>query len=662
MNSHTTSTLRNRKGSALLTTLVLVGVLSVAMVWVLKYSVTESRITHRHKLRTQCENLAEGIVEFGFAQLAFTFDNNTTVGSSAFNSGGAGALALPPQASLRSNTDYDQLELYASSVPSSGAIYLNPNEPDNMFDPLKGRYVRGFEMQVLGKATVTDPAGGPSISSYVSQTFQIRDTPLFSHAIFYNLDLEIFPGAIMDIYGPVHTNRNLYISPNVGLNFYGVTTAVEHVFHDEPIGTPSTDTGPIKFVDNTGSLLDMEVDGVWKDSDMGTGSISDTFRSYASNRWKGNLQTSAHGVPVYKQVAFDEYIPDDPATGAYDPVNTGRAIIEPPLAVGHPDYNIEVEDQKMASKAGLYFKWDTTTNTVTCRKGHGASLITNMSDLEGLLWTHKPSVMTDHRRGQTLTIIDINVGKLKQLIEAPVSGDPTQELQGYDPSTDWNGVVYFECVSSDADANAAARLNYTGIRLYGAETDVVGQGVPSRGSDPGMSFVTNNALYIRGHFNADGAVSAVSSHAPETGEVPVAVMGDSVSFLSANWNDAVTTMSPAATTTEYSLAVVGGIRPSNVQGDGTYSGGNENFPRFLENWSGQYFYIRTSMVSLFESEVDNSIWGNVSYYSPPNRAYGYNELFAAGAYPPGTPLLRTYRRANYTGLTAAEFSSQTSGL
>ena len=63
-----------RKGSALITTLLLVGVLSAVMASILRYSVSERRVNHRHKLRAQADNTAEAVVEYGFAQLAYTFD------------------------------------------------------------------------------------------------------------------------------------------------------------------------------------------------------------------------------------------------------------------------------------------------------------------------------------------------------------------------------------------------------------------------------------------------------------------------------------------------------------------------------------------------------------------------------------------------------------
>ena len=67
------------------------------------------------------------------------------------------------------------------------------------------------------------------------------------------------------------------------------------------------------------------------------------------------------------------------------------------------------------------------------------------------------------------------------------------------------------------------------------------------------------------------------------------------------------------------------------------------------------------MVGLYESEVDDSTW-STSYYRPPNRGYGFDDLFKNGTYPPGTPLLRTYRRTSYESMSKAEFTTATSGL
>jgi len=70
-----------------------------------------------------------------------------------------------------------------------------------------------------------------------------------------------------------------------------------------------------------------------------------------------------------------------------------------------------------------------------------------------------------------------------------------------------------------------------------------------------------------------------------------------------------------------------------------YSGGAENFPRLLEDWSGYRLTYYGSMVCLYPSNQANSKWittGN--YYSAPNRNWHFDKAFRnPNRLPPGTP-------------------------
>ena len=76
-----------------------------------------------------------------------------------------------------------------------------------------------------------------------------------------------------------------------------------------------------------------------------------------------------------------------------------------------------------------------------------------------------------------------------------------------------------------------------------------------------------------------------------------------------------------ATNTTVNTAIIAGIVPSGglpVNGvspqDRSYSGGAENFPRFLENWDNKSFTYYGSMVELFQSKQAIGEWsygGNV---------------------------------------------------
>ena len=149
------------------------------MAWLLKYSTTENRINHRHTLRTQAENKAEAVIEYELAQLSHVIDENTTIASAEFKSSRIGALVIPPKANLRGNVGYARLEFYRPSILSSNFSYIDPSKPDNLFDPLKGKYLRAFEVTLYEKATITNPSDAPKITSYVTQVFQVRGSPLF---------------------------------------------------------------------------------------------------------------------------------------------------------------------------------------------------------------------------------------------------------------------------------------------------------------------------------------------------------------------------------------------------------------------------------------------------------------------------------------------------
>jgi hypothetical protein len=63
----------------------------------------------------------------------------------------------------------------------------------------------------------------------------------------------------------------------------------------------------------------------------------------------------------------------------------------------------------------------------------------------------------------------------------------------------------------------------------------------------------------------------------------------------------------------------------------------ENVIRFLENWSGQTFTYKGSIIALWHSQQATGNWQNTGvYYNAPNRAWSYDTSFNTTP-PPGTP-------------------------
>ena len=360
---------------------------------VLRWSATERRLNTRGALWLAARNAAEGVAEYGFSEVRNDFDNKSTPGS--YRPGTANALNLPNASvfagtsvvtgALSTSNPYG-MELIAGPVvqiPSSGAVYfVDPTDYNNQFDPLKSKWIFRQDIVVIARASVTAP-NGPPITHYVTETISVRGAPLYAHAIFYNDDLEIHPGPQMDIYGPVHTNKNMFISSQgdaVGLGFHGPVTCAGNIYHAwlssstsaQGSGSETLGQTPVTFINTAGTQVNMKATTAntsWKDSTMGasngvsgtanlqalvTSSVNTSFRQYAKSTWGGNLMTGTCGILPYSPVSFNEVI--DAAGNHPDPYV--MIDVPNPPATTDPYYaaKLEVENQKKSMQAGLYIQ------------------------------------------------------------------------------------------------------------------------------------------------------------------------------------------------------------------------------------------------------------------------------------------------------------------
>lgn len=647
-----------RRGSVILTVLLIVLVLGLVAGVVTRWALVEKRINHRHEVWTHARYGAEAVVEHGFAELRRRFTTRTSLPADSL-APDKEPLGLPDPAFFAgSQIDTASLEIVGSFIPPFQWVFLDPNDPANRFDPLRGQTVLAREITVYGRATATDPLGGPAVTAYCYQRLQVRDSPLFANAIFYNMDLEIAPGARMDIYGTVHANRDLYIQSNNGLYFHDNLTSAGGLFWGRKAGSGmSTSNGAVEIVDGGGVLRSLHYNGNWLNSGMAD------WRTLSANRWNGRVQTAAHGVERRNPVGIRDYVPDNPSTPQNELVNDARKLIEPAIKNNQgPLFKEEVEVQKFSVKAGLVIEvnaagtvraWKYVQDNAGEFTRRDGEFTRNYRREQvtlppGLVTAHPAGNLYDQRRGAWIKTTDIDIGKLKQLIENPDTGDLSKHIGNFDPATEWNGVVYVESMNT----------TNTGVRLFN------GGSIPSRGPEAGLTIATNNALYVQGNFNADGVIPSTQEliRLPESAnEPPAALVADAITILSNAWNDANSDKAVShrvASDTEIAAAFLTGIVPTNKGNNNRYSGGVENLPRFLENWSGKRLGYRGSMVVLFESEVATQPWnGSASVYSPPIRVWGFNQLFQQGVYPPGTPNTRTYRRVAFRDISKAEYDA-----
>jgi hypothetical protein len=125
------------------------------------------------------------------------------------------------------------------------------------------------------------------------------------------------------------------------------------------------------------------------------------------------------------------------------------------------------------------------------------------------------------------------------------------------------------------------------------------------------------------------------------------VIADAVNILSNAWSDSNASAalgSRIAGNTTVNTAIVSGIIQT---GGGNYSGGVENFPRFLEDWTNKTFTYYGSMVELFQSKQSVGIWGKANVYGAPVRQWYFDKGFYTNS-PPGSLMLYSYIKGRWS--------------
>ena len=254
------------------------------------------------------------------------------------------------------------------------------------------------------------------------------------------------------------------------------------------------------------------------------------------------------------------------------------------IEVANPSDAADLSAAKMYSKSGLRI----VDGMATDMSGNPVSLPA------GVITT---KTFYDAREQKTMSAVEIDVGLLRGSGAAPS-----------------NGVMY---VATTGTPGAAVRL-------------VNGSQLPSQG----LTVVSQNPTYIQGDYNT-------------VAKVPAAVLADAVTVLSNQWaaNNSdtkgamPTNARPASPTTVNAAFAVGPSAESSMANGG--NGQLENNIRFLEDWNGQAFTYRGSIVDLWHSQEATGQWqccgsGGGQYYTAPTRIWSYDTLFNASP-PPGTP-------------------------
>lgn len=423
----------------------------------------------------------------------------------------------------------------------------------------------------------------------LAQNFDVTYIPLFNFAIFYDPIMEIAPGPRMTVNGRVHCNGDAYVQSNSGLDFLENVTVAGDIYHGRhPDSGKSNSNGDVSFTDGSSqrSMSRSDGDG-WLDSRDGD------WATASLNRWDEHVRDASHGT--------------SPLGLPIPPVADPHSIIERSIAPGSPGYVPAVEQEKLENKAGLIIEADSSGN-ITGRTGAGASVdLSYHIDASGDVvpgphptlpaqtkYVAEMKQFYDSRESSWVSAVEVDMGNLKEYHQIVPS----------------NGILFVS--NEDQGGNMGA------VRLTnGAE-------LPQPSTATGFSVASDDPMYVQGDYNTIDQTLAM-------------VAGDAITILSNAWDDANSTNygDRNAQATEANAVFMNGIVPS---ANNNYSGGVENYFRFLEKWNGRDFTFSGSIIQLWESEKATGRWsyGN-PVYTAPGRPWAWDTALGGIDGPPGAP-------------------------
>jgi hypothetical protein len=443
----------------------------------------------------------------------------------------------------------------------------------------------------VASADVTLPTLRGNVVAKIRRVFSKQQLSPWNWAIFYVDPLEIHPGAPMTVTGWVNTNSNLYTAHNT-LTFADKVTYTSDWFINFMPGDgqhPETPTNP---------------------------------------SWLSNL-------PPARDQAMQPFGMDSTAIFSTTDTNPNNDSYHELIEVPASGYSDPLAGSRYWDQASVVIKVD-ASNNVTIGSPNSNGTITVFSSSNPLYQMFSGAVTTnqsiqDNRETASIRLVTLDISQ----IENNTSGlSPTYK------SSAFNGIVYIYDSSNTSSTRRGVRLRN-------------GSKIPSMG----LTVASSNPIYVQGNFNTGGNPPSNGSPGdPTTPQVsgytraPCSILGDAVNILSNSWNDANSyagTSSRVATNTTVNSAILGGIVPTAPPGgDGSYSGGAENFPRFLEDWSSAVFTYYGSMVELYNSKQSTGEWGKPNVYVPPTRRWYFDSNFKVKP-PPGTLMVYSYMKGQW---------------
>ena len=613
----------SESGSTILVAIGTMGVLLAFVSIAVDYSSAVGRNAQRDRVFNNAVEIGDGCLELAFGswrKLSGTTEAPSTSAFTAIPTPSPGMFPSFPNASIanfRVQAVDPVMTLSSENPPISALSTTTP--PPKTTGPGTGT----FSYFYLATVDVTLPYKSGNLTAKVRRVFEKRYTSAWNWAMLYNGDLELHPNSPLSLDGWVHTNNNAY----VGNGATPPPTPTPYADGSYPDPTPvPTPPQMITFLDR------LTAAGTY-----GSGYHPDDPRATTHTNIAEAI-TPANLPPGSEQVYYPfGWNPNLFSTTDSNANNDGfREMIEKPTSSTDP-----VSKDRLYNQAGVVVE---ISSSGDASKPNQMSVraIGNADGTRTGAYTSQPSSGTaareawdiaaaalnadssgkfagtsfqDNREAATVNVVDVNVGQI-------VSALPSNTKA-------WNGVLYISDTRGSSSSQGIRVTN--GTRVPG-EVTVTNANTNKKRKVTGITIVSDNPVYIKGDFNTGGLPPSSDPTNPDPTEPetsnydrrPASIMADAITLLSNNWVDTNSTLglsSRVAANTTVNAALVAGNVPT---AGGNYSGGGENFVRFLEDWTGKTFTYYGAMMNMYASKQADSPWGAGNVYEAPSLKWHFD--------------------------------------
>jgi hypothetical protein len=475
---------KSRRGAVLMVAMIFVLVFAIAAASILTLSMTSYRMTMRNDMQAQARAVAETELEYVYYQFYLRCKY------------GKPAVEVPNELAsiVQTHTapsDHTPINPSAEDNPFPAFLLAHRNAgwrvgrsmvvtagPVYGYIPANLMSAYGATSYVDAKIEVRPPANSPYANTVVvrvGRQFFDYAYAIFQHAVFYQGDLELYPGASLTINGDVVANGSIYMgSTGATINLTGKVSYLHNNYYNtaldglEHLAKPNTPA----------ELIGLNTSPTFTDS-----------RDHQLTEMQQAEDLLGGADPDLLHTTYPDLFPT--VNDVYR-----AALVPPPEAVGgicdeYPTWTAtmadapEISSQRIYNRAGLRVMVNSDGSFTVTRPVDPTNLasgyVTTSDFNSAIVGT---STIWDSREGREVTITTIDVAQLKTALDAndPVTGVPR--------GRSFNGILYVYLKHGTADQPSAIRLkNGATLPLSGAQQRT------------GLGVATNGGIYVQGDYN-----------------------------------------------------------------------------------------------------------------------------------------------------------------